>query len=88
MGALDGNVDKTSDAARNADANRQLEAGRFRLFKGDGSSSRAAGRPENEGLDARAQDAIERENNGWIGGRIHAITGRARRAAAGGNHRR
>lgn len=76
-----------SNSERDRDADRQLAASK-RSTWWSGRSSRAAGRPENAGLSRREIDALERENNGGREGRRIAVSGRAGRAQAGGNHRR
>jgi len=79
--------DKTSNSSRDRDADAQLARGNVTRHRG-GASSRAWGRPENAGLGKREIDALERENGKGIGGRSIAISGRANRAQAGGNHKR
>jgi hypothetical protein len=80
---------EAADSARDADADRQLAEGKFKMFKGGRGSGWDSARPENAELDDREIEAIERENGPetamW---RMIAITGRARRAADGGNHKR
>lgn len=60
-----GNMDKTSNEARDADAEEQLAAGKARLFKNNGDSGRQWSRPENAGLGDREIKALERENTGF-----------------------
>jgi hypothetical protein len=75
-------TDKTTKAARDRDADRQLKEGRVTRHKG-GASPRASAKPENAGLGQREIDALERENSGHIGGGKIAISGRAGRAQRG-----
>lgn len=71
--------DKTTKAARDRDADKQLKKGKVTRHRG-GASSRASARPENAGLGQREIEALERENSGHIGGGRIAISGRAGRA--------
>jgi hypothetical protein len=74
--------DKTSNSARDRDADRQLAKGKVTHHRG-GASSRAWGKPENAGLGRREIEALERENSRGIGGGRFAISGRAGRARGG-----
>jgi hypothetical protein len=74
--------DKTTKAARDRDADRQLKAGKVTRHRG-GASPRASAKPENAGLGKREIEALERENSGHIGGGEIAIRGRAQRAQRG-----
>jgi hypothetical protein len=71
---------KRAQAARDADADKQLAKGKTSLW-GRGKSSRAEAKPENAGLGRREIAALEAENDkGHIGRGRSAVVRRGQQA--------
>jgi hypothetical protein len=76
--------DKTTDAARDRDADRQLAKAKSSVFPtGKSSGGRSSTKPENTGLSAREIKALEAENHGVRSSRRGVVSERARRARRG-----